>query len=991
MIINLKTLASYFILLLLAFSCNNKVESGMVMNLTCDVEAVEKAKGQVLLKSSGDYLLTGANNRSEEKAHSGKYSIKLGHDNKYGFQVKFSDLKKDMFVRATVWIYGDVGHLAFTSSKPLNYHAYSKSVVQSDENGWKQIILEAFVPPHYDGEEIKLFVMNQEETDVYFDDLEVSVYNTKPYPEYKDIDNIELLIDQEYLDEINENRIKSFKKGVITNKTKKTYPAIFKYGTKELKAKVRIKGDWLDHIQGNKLSFRIKLIDGNFKGMQEFSIQQPHSRGMINEYVIHKIFEEEDILTTQYGFVPVKINGESKGIFAFEEHFAKHIIESRDRREGPILKFSEKALWVILQKNQLIKEDYIKAPYVESATITPFKKGKTSRNPTLKGNFMIGQNLLRQYQYDSSPVSELFKIDKLSKFYAITDITRAWHSTRWHNERYYYDPVSSKLEIIAYDCFTTSGPDKSGFDFSPRIIELRQDFIYDNYLKNSPFNDPQFNKEYIKAVDDYLFSDKLSATIDKYLEDINFNIALLQKEYSYYNYDPYSLLKGIEELSDKWVDLKPKLKNGDIHANLVLENYNYENLAPIDGMSLQAYLESSNEIKVTNFHAQKLYLISYSNKKLPEQGIVAFEEPIEFNSYNGLSTVDSKSVICSFTPTKIYFKSDLISDEIFTTKVATWPEPTLSSPRQTLLSSSIEKSNQILLIEDSVYKFRKGKHLITSPLIIPAGKTVIIEEGVHLDFVNKAFFMSFSPINIKGEINNPVIIESSDGSAMGFTTIDAEKASIIDQVIFRGFNTLAYQGWNLTGAVTFYESDITITNTQFLENNCEDALNIIRSDFSMKKSTISDAYADGFDADFATGIVENCVFERIGNDGIDFSGSTIEIVDVIINNIGDKGISGGESSTLQLKNITISNATIGVASKDRSLVNINGIKISDSYCAFAVYQKKTAYEAAKMYVENCELNAIEREDLLGLGSIIMIDGNEYQGKERINIDSLYGL
>ena len=43
-------------------------------------------------------------------------------------------------------------------------------------------------------------------------------------------------------------------------------------------------------------------------------------------------------------------------------------------------------------------------------------------------------------------------------------------------------------------------------------------------------------------------------------------------------------------------------------------------------------------------------------------------------------------------------------------------------------------------------------------------------------------------------------------------------------------------------AIAVDESDVLITNTQFLENNCEDALNIIRSEFSMKNSKIWTSY-----------------------------------------------------------------------------------------------------------------------------------------------------
>jgi len=37
----------------------------------------------------------------------------------------------------------------------------------------------------------------------------------------------------------------------------------------------------------------------------------------------------------------MELNGQDMGVYAFEEHFDKLLIESNNRREGPIVKFSE--------------------------------------------------------------------------------------------------------------------------------------------------------------------------------------------------------------------------------------------------------------------------------------------------------------------------------------------------------------------------------------------------------------------------------------------------------------------------------------------------------------------------------------------------------------------------------------------------------------------------------------------------------------------------
>ena len=119
-----------------------------------------------------------------------------------------------------------------------------------------------------------------------------------------------------------------------------------KYRNNEIPIKLRFKGDWVDHLKGEKWSFRVVVLGENtFKGLKSFSIQSPHTRTFLDEWFMHKIFKKEDILTTRYEFIDVKLNNKQLGIYAYEEHFEKQLLESSNRREGPILKFNEEGLW----------------------------------------------------------------------------------------------------------------------------------------------------------------------------------------------------------------------------------------------------------------------------------------------------------------------------------------------------------------------------------------------------------------------------------------------------------------------------------------------------------------------------------------------------------------------------------------------------------------------------------------------------------------------
>ena len=81
--------------------------------------------------------------------------------------------------------------------------------------------------------------------------------------------------------------------------------------------------------------------------------------------------------------MPTFYNGKNLGIYAWEEHFTKQLIESQNKREGPILRFYEDVLWdqVRLKKAGI---DDASLPYFEAAIIKPFTPAKLlsdKRNP----------------------------------------------------------------------------------------------------------------------------------------------------------------------------------------------------------------------------------------------------------------------------------------------------------------------------------------------------------------------------------------------------------------------------------------------------------------------------------------------------------------------------------------------------------------------------------------------------------------------------------
>ena len=151
---------------------------------------------------------------------------------------------------------------------------------------------------------VTVYLWNPLKEDAYLDDLSIDCFRQNTKPEgvsEKDVLRIE--IPQSALDSIHEFRARALSQEVITSDLKTYFKAAVTIDGAQLPVSLRLKGDWVDHLEGEKWSFRIKFKGSNaYNGMKKFSIQDPHTRSFMMEWFGHKLFEKEDVLTTRYQF-----------------------------------------------------------------------------------------------------------------------------------------------------------------------------------------------------------------------------------------------------------------------------------------------------------------------------------------------------------------------------------------------------------------------------------------------------------------------------------------------------------------------------------------------------------------------------------------------------------------------------------------------------------------------------------------------------------------
>ncbi len=986
-----------FIWVLITSSCARFNGSNHKITLKCGAEKLAKDKKHFVAENNPEYLFTGGLNQSSREAHSGKYSVLATKKHPFVFSTTLKGIGPDQFFKVSVWRKSKhPGSTLVVSGKTTKkLYEVAATPVKKDKNGWEKLEIGFFTPPNFVSEDVKFYCWLNKSDSTWFDDFKI-VNTEKKYPVYKE-DPLVIVLDTSDYNKFIDKRIKAFNAGVLQTESNDWVKGILFGNGRMMKAKLRLKGDWLDHLIGDKWSFRIKMRkDYAWNRLRVFSIQTPFARGFLYEWYSHQLYISRDILTTRYGFTPVIMGEKSKGLYAWEEHFVKQLVEYRQRREGPILKFSEDAFWQI-QRVAKATGHWPKLPFYSCSVIEPFSQGKTIKNPVLHREFLIAAKLMNQYKYKKGKPADVFDLPRLAKYFAMLDITHARHGMAWHNQRFYYNPVICKLEPIAYDGFT----DHPDIDYSINDnmawqLLISKKKIPENYNFYYLFEDTAFVNIYLKYLETFSSKSFADSITRQLAPKTNYYDSLIRKEFPLAKFDRHFLKKSTKAIRNYLPRLKKalaeKIANNTLHTHVTPENRT-DSTTEFNTPSfyVTAYLEQRYQdsviIGVHNFFGKKIKLLGTGSKKRFIQNF--FPRPVFINAYVKGDNGVIKLVTSEPGNLWLFFQVEG-TDDLFSVAVNPWPYPKGITPQQELIALADFKQSPAIdtIINNNIY-LKTGQTTIDSHLIIPEGYNLLVNPGTHIDLIKHAMIISYSPVTIKGTKANPVIISSSDGTGNGFTVLQADKRSVMEYVQFDKMNTLNYKGWALSGSVTFYESDVDINRASFKDNGCEDALNIVRSNFALKNSRFSGTWGDAFDSDFSTGLVDNVLFTNIGNDAIDFSGSHIKIINSTINGAEDKGVSGGEDSHLIVENTTISNANIGLASKDLSSLTVDNSVVKQCNYGLVLLQKKPEYGPATMNLSKVKISDTKTPMLIEKGSKVVFNGKTIKGDKKKVAEMFY--
>ncbi|WP_279250366.1 CotH kinase family protein [Candidatus Marimicrobium litorale] len=754
---------------------------------------------------------------------------------------------------------------------------------------------------------------------------------------------------------------------------------------KELNTRLRLKGDWPDHYEHpTKLSFRIKVLGESYAlGMKRFSIQHPNTRSFQAEPLMLDEMRNWGILAPKYRFIDVRINDYPIGIMALEEHVSKEMLESQRRREGPILVVDEDPIWRQKDLNaQTAAAAGANNPPLNSSNlriidlpIKQFGAPSFSIGSTKTTNAIRAISLYRDFIDGKRSAETVFDLEKMARWWVLVNAWYSCHGVAYHNRRFYFNPTTNLLEPIAFD--NAPRPHGRGeyvencdifvanrlqgdVNFQTHVLDFSQLLLetYQSAAWQSNFKARQAKAQNILLLDGFdtrpLLPKEVVQNLSYFLKALTFtNAETIVSDSTSSSMASYSDAPLYSHLRTFFFPL-------DSGLSLEIKNLSYD---PIEDIRITI---DDNQDAPRVVQGPQL-LPAYNTDGAQEQHIITMniDEPF----------TDTTKITVDYTYRDVAMSMLAVPQH----------RNHVTGFKSMSGSSLFERSG---VSQDSAKKSIRftGSHEISESLEVDKGWSVVLAEGSSLALIDGATLKIRGPLYIQGTEEDPVTIEvtpspeyNDAGAWGGILVSQSPRRSRIQHAVLRGAGsaTLANRQdyYGITGCLTFYESDVDIVDSTFSDMHCEDALNIVRSNFTISHTTIERPRADGFDSDFSHGELRDSRFLDTGNDAVDISGTRLTLKNIYFRNIGDKSISVGEKSILHASRLNIDFAATGVASKDKSTAHIIDSHFANiSGSGLITYIKKREYGSASIDCDNCTFTNTTYKATNQLGSKIRIDG-----------------
>jgi len=695
------------------------------------------------------------------------------------------------------------------------------------------------------------------------------------------------------------------------------------------------------------VSYRFKHIkeDSYLWNMRQFNLISHEDDPGIVTIAINTIATEFNLISTRGRLVDFHANGASLGNFMLYEQPTAEWYE----REHGLTNIS------VLKST----DDWDRKRGSHASDTDLFTHNKEVKSNSDDGAEALGAlNILLQAvrKGEITIAKGLLDLDYLARFMALAAITNNSHPLTGDNLRYIYDSSAGHFKILFRAEANYLVPFRSDIEnFNSSLFGYSED---SSAVNTNLFRLILQDKSFRHRRDHYLNQlvkdrDRYLSIADRVIKE-NWNILLVGSKPmrpQYYNAREFrKIFRSNVEWAEKYLNYSKvfvsvyKNTNGATHDDVRLSILN-DSFHPIvlDGVSFNL-----DDGKTTG--RQPLGDILIPSPRL-DTDLKPVHKPHDVWIKKG--SID-----------RLYFRNAIFQDVEIPdrhTYINYIANIDLFSDRKSF--QSFKKNNIPVVTIGNKLVIEPGTYRVVDNLVSPRRYEVEIKPGVRFLIAQGKSVLIRGPLNAVGTVSSPIIVGrlKSNHSFGSFAVIAGSEENVrISNFKIQGGSEAKLAGLRFLGQLAIHGGRVELNKVTSRDSSSDDGVNIRHSELLINNSLFFNNKSDQVDLDFCNGIVQNSKFYHSkdlnqatdpNSDGLDISGSTIEIIDNHFSNFPDKGISIGEGSIVVVRNNSIESSRNGISLKDGSKAFLADNNFLGNFLDLSLYVKKNQYSAPTAYLK----------------------------------------
>lgn len=718
---------------------------------------------------------------------------------------------------------------------------------------------------------------------------------------------VDLFIKFKHLEKLYADRERAIGLGVLTNP--QVVPCQVSINQEPYECKVRLKGDLSDHwnVQ-DRMSLRIKILDGYVSGMNEFSLVKPRAR----QYPYDQAFQElirriGGLSSNNQKIFNVMLNGKPWGSMIAEEVIGNVYLEARSEKVGPIFRISDQKSWAYDAKKNGWKYYYPSDP-----TITLSPKSSDKKYFKTEENRRLYSQLLNSLMAKDGLI---FDRDKMIANFVAAMVWGSLHPLFNSNSWYYWNGYTQKLEPIVSDQDSWYRLDRK------RLESLELPFEYKILFNSESITEDEIKKNL----------NILKGEIKNILPYINNSKSIYFPNDKLFNYNPL----------DSNIDFIDK--NITYVVNLFNSNWSKDKRHIPDAPTVNQLKDMEDFVRVIHYNNGDVLIKNITGVDVTVREIIYRDKVVSVNKMIKASTLNALSEVRVNTPFKGNLDHEIVvsSNSLGVEKKAhnsysIYPASRELGRDYTRYCSKVsavspcEISSSIEVSRDLIFNI---------PVIIGPGTLIKLTNGANLIFGDG--------LTAKGEKLIPIVIAGDNSGGVLILNKGNSSTSRLENIHFSNLAEVRTPFRSYSGSLNGYGGKFIFHNVIIQNGKSEDQINLVKTNINVDGLIIQNAPSDGLDCDFCYGSINGLSVSNVGGDGLDISGSDLSVSNLSVFSARDKGISVGERSQLILLSGALKKVGTAVAVKDGSSAVIDHINVDDVESdLFMTYIKKPFFEGS---------------------------------------------